>query len=324
MAVNWKPVFTSAGLAAIQAAHGQGVAVKISHVALGSGVHQVRNLDGLPSDAARALTALMDEQVRVPVGPLSTTSDFQIAVQAELAGAEPAFWIGEVGFITDTGVLLAVWSDAGGLGFRNPDVPWLFKFVLSWSDLPAQSITVVMPEGEAALSQLSAELGYLRGKVRHTVEVGGGLVWQDADNTLLTAAIGAMIDGRLGGIVPTLEAFDIPFMAGFGPDFAGEDLAVQGYGAVILARNITVLGEIALVGGIPTGADLILDIEVDGVSIYTVKPKIVAGATAVTAGVLNPAKVTLAAGQVVVLKVMQIGSTAPGQKLTFTLKCKVR
>ncbi|MBC7953127.1 MAG: phage tail protein [Rhodospirillaceae bacterium] len=331
MSAQWKPAFTSAGLAALQAAHGQGVAVKISHVALGSGVYEVRDPDGLPTVGARAQTALLDEHVRVPVGPLSSSSPYQVAVQAELAGGEPAFWIGEVGFITDTGVLLAVWSSENGLGFRNPDVPWLFKFVLAWSDLPAQSITVVMPEGNGAVTALSQDLGYVLGKVQHTVEVGGGVEWSDTDNTQLTVAISTMVDTRLDVAVAVLDAgialastYDIPFMAGWGPDFQGEDLAAQGYGAVALARNITVLGEVGVAGVAPVGADLILDIEVNGASIYTTKPKIAAGATALTAGVLDPAKVNLSAGDLVVFKVVQTGGATKGRKLAVTLKGKVR
>ena len=206
MATNWKPVFTAAGLMAARAAHAQGLSLKIAHIALGDAVYEVRDGAGVPTDAARAMTALKSEKARVPVGPLSTSSPYQVAVQGQLDGAAPSFWVGEVGFILDTGELLAVWSNLAGLGFRNGDIPWLFRFVLSWSDLPAQSITVVMPEGDAAVTSLSTDLERLRGKVHHTVEVGGGLEWSDTDNTQLTAAIGHMADARIDVVTALFDA----------------------------------------------------------------------------------------------------------------------
>lgn len=334
MAVNWKPVFTTAGLQAMQAAHGQGLSVKISHVAIGSAVYPVRN-NGFPTDEARAMTALKMEQIRVPVGPLSTVSEFQVAVQAEIEGGDPAFWINEVGFVTDTGVLLAVWSDENGLGFRNPEVPWVFKFVLSWSDLPGHMITVVMPEGDAAVTALSTDLERLRGKVRHTVEVGGGLDWSDVDNSQLTTAIGTMMDNRVDVAVAVLDAeiaalraikpvYDIPFVAGFGWNMGGEDIAVQTWGVSILSRNVTVEDIVGHLGVAATGADLIIDILVNGVSIFTVKPKFAGGSNVLTPGMLDAARVALTAGDRLDFAVTQVGSVVRGQKLRIGVKCRER
>lgn len=205
-ALQLKPVFTTAGLAAMQAVHRQGLAVKISHVALGDALYDIRDLAGTPLETARAMVALQHEQLRVPVGPLSSTQANQVVVQAEVSAGDPPFWIGEVGFVTDTGVLLAVWSaGTGPLGWRSVDVPWLIKFVLAWTDLPANSISVVMPEDGAALTALAISIGRLEGKVRHTVEVGGGLEYDEVNNTQLTEAIGNMADARMDVVMAVID-----------------------------------------------------------------------------------------------------------------------
>lgn len=146
-----------------------------------------------------------------------------------------------------------------------------------------------------------------------------GLVPSGVDLTQVRQAIQAMIAGAIG------SPLDTPFMAGWGGDFAGEDLAVQGYGAVIFGRNATLTGDIGKIVTGPVGADLLLDFEVDGVSIYATRPKFTDGGVIYTAGILtNVNGVDVNTGQVGIFKVEQIGIATPGQKLAWTVKGKVR
>jgi len=114
---------------------------------------------------------------------------------------------------------------------------------------------------------------------------------------------------------------DIAFQAGWGADGTGEDLAVQTYGALTAPRAFSIAGVLANIQAGPVGADLILDIEVEGVSIFSTKPEIADGATVLTAGVMTstPDPFPVSAGDEIVFKITQIGSTTAGQRLTVTL-----
>lgn len=114
---------------------------------------------------------------------------------------------------------------------------------------------------------------------------------------------------------------DVAFMAGWGGNGAGEDAEVQVYGAVVLARNILIMGERSYAEVSPTGADMIFDIKKNGVSIYSTKPEIADGDNAGTAGVLTtPTGVQASTGDRLTFEITQVGSTAAGQKVMFTLK----
>jgi len=192
------PVFTSAGLTAIQAAHQQGMAVKVTHIALGDSGVAVRDGDGLPTVAARAMVALGNERVRVAVTAGGDDSPTSVTMLAEVPADEPEFWVKEVGFITDAGVLLAVWSSAStNLGWRGAVTPWIFRFVLAWTDLPPNAITIDY-NGSAALNAWSLDQARLKAKVRHTVETSGQ-DWDDLDAEQLTHALIALIAAGMGG-----------------------------------------------------------------------------------------------------------------------------
>lgn len=129
-------------------------------------------------------------------------------------------------------------------------------------------------------------------------------------------------NGNLAQLLAAILALtpaDIPFLAGWSGTGAGEDLAVQTYGSVKLARNVKITGEVGQVGVAPVGAAVICDILVNGVSIYTVKPQIAAGATALTAGTLDATKVECSAGDVIAFAVTQTGVAAKGQQALFTV-----
>ncbi|SDH88176.1 hypothetical protein [Roseospirillum parvum] len=142
-----------------------------------------------------------------------------------------------------------------------------------------------------------------------------GLDPDGADLTQLRQAIQQMIADAVGGV-----PLDIAWVAGWGADGAGEDLAVQTYGAVILARAVLVTGERLHAEVAPTGADLEVDVLVNGASIYAIRPVIAAGAYVGTPGTLTtPAGVVLSAGDRLTWRVTQVGSIIAGQRLRMTL-----
>lgn len=117
-------------------------------------------------------------------------------------------------------------------------------------------------------------------------------------------------------------AFDLPFVAGYAYNFAGEDLAVQTYAELILSRNVTIEGEVGKLLTASVGADVIVDVELNGTTIYSTKPTFAAASSTLTAGVLSTT--TASAGDRLTFKVTQVGSSTKGQKLMFTLKMRLR
>jgi len=174
------------------------MSLKVTHIALGDAAVSVRDGDGLPTAGARAMVALGNERVRVALTAGGDESPTSVVMLAEVPAGEPEFWVREVGFFTDAGVLLAVWSsDTTNLGWRGALTPWVFRFVLAWTDLPPHAITIDY-NGDAALSAWSLESARLKAKVRHTVETSGQN-WDDLDPAQLTQALNALIALSMGG-----------------------------------------------------------------------------------------------------------------------------
>jgi len=133
---------------------------------------------------------------------------------------------------------------------------------------------------------------------------------------LLTA-----ISALIAAAIPAAPAYDIPFLAGYGKGMIAEDIEAEAYGAVPLVRDVVFSGEVAKIALAPTGAALILDVLVDGVSIYATRPQFAATSTTLTPGAFvdAAAEVEVSAGSVIEFAVDQIGSTIAGQGLLFTL-----
>jgi hypothetical protein len=114
--------------------------------------------------------------------------------------------------------------------------------------------------------------------------------------------------------------YDTPFNAGYTSAMASTDLAVQTYGELVVGRAFTVTGERGYIGTVATGAEVIVDIEKNGTTIYTTKPEFDISANALTAGVLKTdGTEDFAAGDRMTFKVTQIGSTIKGGALRFTV-----
>ena len=120
----------------------------------------------------------------------------------------------------------------------------------------------------------------------------------------------------------TNTIYDVAFTAGFDKDMVKEDIAVATYGELVMARAGTFVGEAGYVDTAPTGAILIVDVMKNGTTIYaSTKPQFAISATALTAGVITVT--SFAVNDRITFKVTQKGSSAAGQGVRFTLKCKV-
>ncbi|HSX16872.1 MAG TPA: hypothetical protein VLH86_02105 [Patescibacteria group bacterium] len=83
----------------------------------------------------------------------------------------------------------------------------------------------------------------------------------------------------------------------------------------------TIVGTRLMVGTAPTGADLVIDVNKNGTTIYTTqanRPKVLAGANAGGPG-STPDVTALVAGDYLTVDVDQIGSTVAGSDLTVTI-----
>lgn len=118
--------------------------------------------------------------------------------------------------------------------------------------------------------------------------------------------------------------YDIAFIAGFSNTMVKEDVAVQTYGELVMSRTGEIVGEAGYADTAPTGANLIIDIEKNGTSIYTTKPQFAATSQTLTAGTLKTdGSEDFVSGDRITFKITQIGSTEPGEGIRFTVKCEV-
>lgn len=128
---------TRAGMRAVFAANNQGLALDLSHVAIGTG----GGSGYVPSGNE---TALMSEFERAAIGGGEYLSDFEILVQAMLTGT-PQGWVNEVGIFTASGVLFAVWSEVNApIAYKTQSVPLVLGLTLAIGDVPAGSLNIVV------------------------------------------------------------------------------------------------------------------------------------------------------------------------------------
>ena len=112
---------------------------------------------------------------------------------------------------------------------------------------------------------------------------------------------------------------DVAFQAGWGVDGAGEDLAVQTYGALTAGRAFSIAGVEADIQAAPVGAALVIDVSLNGSTVFATPPQFADGSTTLTVGVLTTNPTPVNTGDLIELKVTQVGSTTPGQRLTATI-----
>ena len=137
------------GLAALLQLSGDGLAGKISHIALGdAGYSPVQSQLGLRS-----------ERARFPVAGGKIVGPRQLHVAAKADGATE-FWVREVGFVLSDGTFLAVWSDPQKpLAYKANGTDLLLGFDLALYGIPAGSV-IVQASGDLNLS-LATELAQI-------------------------------------------------------------------------------------------------------------------------------------------------------------------
>ena len=88
--------------------------------------------------------------------------------------------------------------------------------------------------------------------------------------------------------------------------------------------DLTIIGVKAKVLTAPTGANLIVDININGTSIYTTqanRPTIADGENSVVADL--PDDVTITQDDIITIDIDQVGSTVAGANLIVDLECEV-
>lgn len=138
----------------------------------------------------------------------------------------------------------------------------------------------------------------------------------------------SMAASKLTGPLPVIDGsaltglpYDISFIGGFDTATLPIDVVVQIYGEMVTSRTGVFDGEFGVIETAPVGSTLICDIEINGASIYSVKPMFADGNTVMTAGTLST--VSFTAGQKLTFKVTQVGSGTAGAGLRFMLNCRV-
>lgn len=97
------PKLTQKGLQALFDADKNEIKIKITHIGFGEGAYKPTGLE----------TSLKDEKIRVPVLSAKTYPDLGMIDFSTIVPKDnvPNFWIREIGFYDENGVLIFVWSD---------------------------------------------------------------------------------------------------------------------------------------------------------------------------------------------------------------------
>ena len=150
-----------------------------------------------------------------------------------------------------------------------------------------------------------------------------------ADDNVTNAKIATGItSSKLSGALPALDGaaltnlpYDAAFVGGYDNDMVKENIAVATYGELVMTRAGTFVGEAGYIDTVGTGANVVVDILKNGTTIYSTKPLFAVSTATITPGVISVT--AFASGDRITFKVTQIGSSATGQGVRFTLKAKV-
>ncbi|UGA38917.1 phage tail protein [Chromobacterium haemolyticum] len=144
------PQMLDAGLAAIQLAGGDGVRLRITHIALGDAAYTPH-----PGQLG-----LRHEIVRYPIADGKTTGPRQLHLTA-LADDSAEFWVREVAFILENGQALAVWSHPSqALVYKQAGLELLLAYDLTLAGVPPDSV-IVQSTGAGLSLHLAEELASL-------------------------------------------------------------------------------------------------------------------------------------------------------------------
>jgi hypothetical protein len=166
-----------------------------------------------------------------------------------------------------------------------------------------------------------------RGLTQHTTDYGnphkvtaaqaGAYTTQQVDS--ISSALSTRLE-LLKTAHNTANIFDIPFIAGWGSDMAGEDLEVRVQSTLMASRDVTVSDLIGSIDIPASGANIIVDIRVNGVTIFNTYPMFAAGQYQLTAGVINPAKARIYPFDKIDFALLQVGTSTKGRKIRLSLR----
>lgn len=136
MPVVLTPKITEAGEVAAFNSANNGLELELTHISFGSGA---------PYTPTGSETALVAQDVLVPISAGSRIKPNQIRVSALWQAESGIYPINEVGFWAGS-TLFAVWSDPdiGTLAYKTAGLDFVFFYDLAIKGLPASSITVVV------------------------------------------------------------------------------------------------------------------------------------------------------------------------------------
>lgn len=152
-----------------------------------------------------------------------------------------------------------------------------------------------------------------------TIKIQDDAVTQDkiADNAVGTAQL-RNSEVTVEKLEADAKRIAFSFEAGWGADGSGEDLVdEQLYGYVVAPVACTLTGQQGYIETAGTGADVEMDVELNGVTIFSTRPEFAAGANTLTAGTISTTAIP--AGSRLGFRIKAIGSTVAGQKLGYTL-----
>ena len=118
------------------------------------------------------------------------------------------------------------------------------------------------------------------------------------------------------------RSYDIPFNAGFGPDFTGEDIVVQTYGELVVSRSGSFTGFEGYIDTPSVGQSIFMQVEKNGVGIASANPYFNASSNTLSSygTVKSDGTEDFVSGDRITFKLVQVGTTTAGQKLRFTVK----
>lgn len=135
------PVITRTGLRRVFRADSEGLAARISHIAVGDRAYTP---DGEE-------TSLQNERARVPIAGGDWVGDHMIHLVSLLDG-ESAYWIKEVGIVLDDGTLLALWSDPDTpLAYKSGSIDLMLAFDLAITQLPKAGVEIAAGDVDMTL-----------------------------------------------------------------------------------------------------------------------------------------------------------------------------
>lgn len=186
------PKITDAGMAAAVAASNDGLQLKITHVALGTGQYT-------PAENATALF-VRKEKVAVSGASSAGPGAFAVSVYLPSYTAGAPYNVGEIGFYAGDpdagGVLFAVHSAPGATIFQRNTIDWVGQFAMKVTRVPAGSVTIeVDPGGALSLAIMAQHLGNTHPHtqyIRHFASAAPlptadeGPIWHAGFNSLMT------------------------------------------------------------------------------------------------------------------------------------------